>query len=207
MAAPPGAYVKVCRDNAGGLVAMASVEEYVRVGGAALWTARQGDGPALVDDLATVYRYDQRACGRSSGGPPYDVATADADLDALRAHWGLRDWVVAGHSWGATLALAYCLQHPTRARALIYISGTGTDPAWHAEYKANRAARLGPAGRRRLADLEARGKPIRAVCSGIGPVGAKHAPSEVVVLAHAVHGACFAPTAPDRPGQSFRKTL
>lgn len=154
---------------------MAIVEEYVRVGGAALWTARQGDGPALVlchggpglwdylapvaalvDDLATVYRYDQRACGRSSGGPPYDVATAVADLDALRAHWGLRDWVVAGHSWGATLALAYCLQHPTRARALVYIAGTGTDPAWHAEYKANRAARLGPDGRRQLADLEAR---------------------------------------------------
>ena len=62
------------------------------VGGAfgSLWTVRQGHGPALVcchggpglwdylepvaamlDDLVTVYRYDQRSCGRSTGGPPY----------------------------------------------------------------------------------------------------------------------------------------
>jgi proline iminopeptidase len=73
--------------------------EAIAVPGASLWTARQGSGPALVlchggpglwdylapvarmlDDSSTVYRYDQRACGRSSGGPPYDVATAVADL-------------------------------------------------------------------------------------------------------------------------------
>jgi proline iminopeptidase len=148
---------------------------YVAVAGASLWTTCQGSGPAvvlchggpglwdylapvaaLIDDLATVYRYDQRACGRSTGGPPYDVATAVADLDALRAHWGLADWIVAGHSWGATLALAYCLRHPARARGLIYLSGTGIDPAWHADYKANQAARLGQEGQRRLAELKTR---------------------------------------------------
>ena len=99
--------------------------EVVSVAGCALWTVRQGKGPALVcchggpgiwdylesvaamvDDLVTLYRYDQRACGRSTGGPPYDVATAVADLDALREHWGLRQWIILGHSWGATLALA-----------------------------------------------------------------------------------------------------
>ncbi len=131
---------------------MEATVEWVEVEGASLWTARQGSGPAVVlchggpglwdylgpvaamiDDLATVYRYDQRACGRSTGGPPYNVATAVADLDALRAHWGLTDWIAAGHSWGATLALAYCLQYPGRARGLIYLSGTGVDPAWHAE--------------------------------------------------------------------------
>ena len=68
--------------------------EQVAVAGATLWTARQGTGPALVlchggpglwdylgpvadmvDDRATAYRYDQRACGRSSGGPPFDMTT------------------------------------------------------------------------------------------------------------------------------------
>ena len=92
--------------------------EVVNVPGSALWTARQGNGPALVcchggpglwdylepvaamvDDLMTVYRYDQRSCGRSTGGPSYDVATAVADLDALRDHWGLPQWIVLGHSW------------------------------------------------------------------------------------------------------------
>lgn len=148
-------------------------EEYVPVDGATLRTVRQGAGPALVlchggpglwdylgpvaamvDDRATVYRYDQRACGRSTGRPPFDVATAIADLEALRAHWGVDRWVVGGHSWGATLALLYCLAHPTRARGLVYVAGTGLDPAWHADYRAERAARLGPAGQERLAVLK-----------------------------------------------------
>lgn len=146
--------------------------EYVEVPNATLWTIHQGHGSALVlchggpglwdylapvammvDDLVTAYRYDQRACGRSSGEPPHDVATAIADLEALRSHWGIADWIVAGHSWGASLALLYCLAHPTRARALIYVSGTGIDPAWHAEEKANQAARLGAQGQERLVEL------------------------------------------------------
>ena len=149
--------------------------EVVRVAGGLLWTVCQGHGPALVcchggpglwdylepvaamlDDLWTVYRYDQRSCGRSTGGPPYDVATAVADLDALREHWGLSQWIVLGHSWEATLALAYGLAHPTKTRALIYLSGTGIDASWHVEYRANRAALLSPDEQHQLADLRAR---------------------------------------------------
>ncbi|HEY8745233.1 MAG TPA: alpha/beta fold hydrolase, partial [Chloroflexota bacterium] len=96
--------------------------EYVAVGDARLWTARQGSGPplallhggpgmwdylgpvaAMLDDQATVYRYDQRACGRTSGNPRYGMTAAVEDLDALRAQWDLDAWVVAGHSFGATL--------------------------------------------------------------------------------------------------------
>lgn len=154
---------------------MALTEEYVELGDATLWTAQQGRGPALVlchggpglwdyltpvatmiADLATVYRYDQRACGRSSGGPPFDVASAIGDLEALRVHWGITEWIVSGHSWGASLALLYCLAHPTRTRALISVSGTGIDPAWHAEYRANQAARLGAHGQQRLSALRER---------------------------------------------------
>jgi len=149
--------------------------EVVSVAGGSLWTARQGHGPALVcchggpglwdylepvaamlDDLWTVYRYDQRSCGRSTGEPPYDLATAVADLDALREHWGLSQWIVLGHSWGATLALAYGLAHPSRVRALIYLSGTGIDASWHVEYRANRAALLSPDEQRQLTDLRTR---------------------------------------------------
>lgn len=149
------------------------IVEYVEVEGARLWTAREESGPPVVlchggpglwdymrpvaemlDDVATVYRYDQRACGRSSGEPPFDVAGAVADLDALREHWGHEQWVVAGHSWGATLALAYALRHPEHTRGLIYMSGTGVDPAWHDEYVANRYACLTPEHRVLLAQLE-----------------------------------------------------
>jgi proline iminopeptidase len=146
----------------------------VEAAGARLWSARSGRGPALVllhggpgmwdylepvgrafEDLATVYRYDQRGCGRSSGQPPYDVAGAVADLEAVRAAWGVERWVVFGHSWGATLALAYAVAHPARTSGLIYVSGTGVDPAWHEEYRAERLRRLGPEAAR-WRDLRAR---------------------------------------------------
>jgi hypothetical protein len=52
--------------------------------------------------------------------------------------------------------LLYCLAHPTRARALAYISDTGIDSAFPAEYRTNQAMRLGPHGQRRLAELRVR---------------------------------------------------
>src|SRR5688500_7941878 len=115
----------------------------VEVPGARLWSVERGRGPALVmlhggpgmwdylgavaalvEDVATVYRYDQRGCGRSPGRGPYDLATALADLDAVRSAWGVERWTVFGHSWGATLALAYALTHGERTTGLVYVSGT-----------------------------------------------------------------------------------
>ncbi|MXY71612.1 MAG: alpha/beta fold hydrolase [Dehalococcoidia bacterium] len=152
---------------------MTALEELVTANGAVFWTATQGAGPpvvlchggpgiydylepvaAMVDDLATVYRYDQRGCGRSDDRRPYDVATFVDDLDALRAHWGYDVWTVAGHSWGATLALLYTARYPARTERLAYISGTGIDPAWHDEYRSAREAKLPPAERDRLRRLE-----------------------------------------------------
>ncbi len=57
-----------------------------------------GPTAATIDDLATLHRSDQRACGESTGGPPFDVATYVADLDSLRRHWGHPTWVVGGES-------------------------------------------------------------------------------------------------------------
>ncbi len=157
---------------------MTYVPEMVDVPGASLWTVHHGHGFPLVlchggpgdwdylgavaemiDDLVTVYRYDQRACGRSTGEPPYTVAKAIADLEALRIHWKIPQWIVAGHSWGAELARAYSLAYPERAKALIYMAAAGvitTDPsAWQVEYQANRQTLLSPTEWQRIADLKA----------------------------------------------------
>jgi proline iminopeptidase len=158
-----------------------TIVRQVDAGGARLWSARHGRGPALVllhggpgmwdylepvgravEDVVTVHRYDQRGCGRSSGDGPHDVATAVADLEAVRAAWDVDRWVVFGHSWGATLALAYAVAHPTRTRGLVHVSGTGVDPAWHEAYRAERRARLSPAEAARFDDLRAR----RATAAG-----------------------------------------
>lgn len=114
-------------------------------GGPGQWDY-MGPVAATIEDVAAVVRYDQRGCGRSTGGGPYDIATAVADLDAVRAAWDVARWVVFGFSWGATLALAYALAHPDRTRALVYVAGTGVDPAWYEAYRANRAARLAELG-------------------------------------------------------------
>lgn len=141
---------------------MSVSERIVTVNGAGLWVAEQGAGTpmilcnggfgccdylgpvaAMVDDLARVYRFEPRGCGRSSRAGPYDLRTCLADLDALRAALGHERWIVAGHSAGADLALAYALEYPERVIALICMSGTGVqdDRQWHAVYEEGRASR------------------------------------------------------------------
>ncbi len=146
--------------------------ERVKVNGVTLHVTRQGKGTPVVlchggpggyddlgpvaemiDDIADVTRYDQRGSGRSDRRPPYDVATFVYDLEALRARWRIRKWVVGGHSWGASLALIYAARYPSRTRALLYISGTGLDPRWRTEYRRSRLARLSPEERTRYEQL------------------------------------------------------
>ena len=152
---------------------MSISERQVSANGASIWTATQGSGPpvvlchggpgiydylgpvaAMIDDVVTVHRYDQRGCGRSEDTGPYDVKTFVDDLDALRAYWGYESWTLIGHSWGATLALLYATQYPERTARLVYMSGTGIDPAWHQNYRRNREAKLLPADRERLRRLD-----------------------------------------------------
>ena len=60
----------------------------------------------MIDDLATVYRYDQRGCGRSSGGPPWTMEVALDDIEALRRGWAVEQWIVSGKQTSLTTGLA-----------------------------------------------------------------------------------------------------
>lgn len=145
--------------------------------GARLWTMSSGpvDGPpivlchggpglwddlgpvaAMVDPTCRVHRYDQRGCGRSTGPDDYRMERAIADLDALRRHWGYERWTVFGHSWGASLVLAYAWSHPERVRAVVYCSGTGPGTDWRAPYHAEEERRLTAGQRERRDELEER---------------------------------------------------
>ena len=121
-------------------------------GGPGLWEDF-GSLAEMVDDLVEVYRYDQRGSGRSDRVGPYDIATAVADLEALRKQWWQPKLILVGHSFGAALALAYAVEHPEHVAALILISGTGVDLEWKEEHKAEAAARRSPDDRNRLAEL------------------------------------------------------
>jgi proline iminopeptidase len=150
-------------------------DEYVDLEGARIWTATQGSGEALVllhggpgghdqvgpvaemlDDLVLVHRYEQRSSGRSAGNPPYTVERWLDDLERLRVHWGHDVWIIAGHSFGAELALAYAAAFPKRARAVIYMSclpAVSANRRGEEEFRANRAARIPQALQTRFVEL------------------------------------------------------
>ncbi len=80
---------------------------------------------------------DQRACGRSrplATEAGFDLSTLTtqamiADLEDLREHLAVERWLVAGGSWGATLAQAYAQAHRDRVTALVLVAVTTTSRA------------------------------------------------------------------------------
>ncbi len=142
--------------------------------GVELWTTVSGSGPpvaclhggpglwdylaplaGLLDDAFTVVRFDQRGCGRSSGGAgPFTIAQAVDDMDQVRAALGFGQWAVAGHSWGAELALRYAARYPGQVTAVAYIGGVGAGNGFRESHRAEEGRRLG-AGRARHAALSA----------------------------------------------------
>ena len=101
----------------------------VDVNGVRLYTRCVGDGPPVAvlhggpgahhdyllpqyDRLArgrALLYHDQRGGGRSPVPRETPVGWQEhvADLDALRAHWGLDRWALLGYSWGGLLAVLY----------------------------------------------------------------------------------------------------
>jgi proline iminopeptidase len=97
-----------------------------------------GAGPfwrRLFDPAAyRIVLFDQRGCGRSTpdAADPCTSLAANttphliADIELLRQHLGVEEWLVLGGSWGVTLALAYAEQHSGGVRELVLFSVTNT---------------------------------------------------------------------------------
>lgn len=102
--------------------------------------------------------YDQRGGGRSpvDRDVPCGWPEQVADLEALRALWGIDRMSLAGYSWGGLLAMLYAIHHPDRVASLALVSPA---PPWRGareEYERRLAERnAAPAvteARRRLQD-------------------------------------------------------
>ena len=66
--------------------------------------------------------FDQRGAGRSTPSAELIDNTTQqlvADLEELRRHLGIGQWLLFGGSWGSTLALAYAEAHPERCLGLV----------------------------------------------------------------------------------------
>lgn len=69
-----------------------------------------------------IILFDQRGCGRSRPHASLEDNTTwrlVEDIERLREHLDIDQWLVFGGSWGSTLSLAYAQSHPDRVRALV----------------------------------------------------------------------------------------
>lgn len=72
-----------------------------------------------------VYRivlFDQRGSGRSKPHASLENNTTQKlveDMEVIREHLGIDQWVLFGGSWGSTLSLAYAQTHPERVLGMV----------------------------------------------------------------------------------------
>ncbi len=69
-----------------------------------------------------IILYDQRGAGHSQPLGCLENNTTQhliADIESLRRHLEIEQWVVFGGSWGSTLALAYAQTHPRSCLGLV----------------------------------------------------------------------------------------
>ena len=73
-------------------------------------------------DIYRIVLFDQRGCGRSTPHAELEKNTTQYlvnDIEAIRNHLGIKQWLVFGGSWGSTLGLVYAESHPEAVLGLI----------------------------------------------------------------------------------------
>ena len=73
-------------------------------------------------DHYRIVLFDQRGCGRSRPHACLEDNTTwhlCADMERLREHLNISDWLVFGGSWGSTRSLAYAQHHPDHVTGLV----------------------------------------------------------------------------------------
>jgi len=81
-----------------------------------------------------IVLFDQRGCGRSmphASDLRTDLAVNTtehllADMEHLRQHLGIDQWLLFGGSWGSTLGLAYAERNPQRVTEIVLAGVTTT---------------------------------------------------------------------------------
>lgn len=103
-----------------------------------------------------VIFYDQRGGGRSQTGLGAAQLGLDrhlADLEAVRAHFGLERMTLVGHSWGALLAGFYARAHADRLDRLVLLNPAPVSGALWAEFEAIVAARASADANARINEI------------------------------------------------------
>jgi proline iminopeptidase len=73
-------------------------------------------------EIYRIILFEQRGSGRSLPHASLDDNTTwhlVSDIEKIREHFGIEQWLVFGGSWGSTLSLAYAVKHPERVNGLV----------------------------------------------------------------------------------------
>ncbi|MEH7158818.1 proline iminopeptidase-family hydrolase [Neobacillus drentensis] len=94
---------------------------------------------ALADDRPVIF-YDQLGCGKSDRPTNPSLWQIDLfveELAQVRTALNLEEIHILGHSWGTTLAAAYCLTKPRGVKSVIFSSPCLSAPVWEQDQKQN----------------------------------------------------------------------
>lgn len=105
------------------------VEEWGNPEGTPVFVCHGGPGFGICTSMVrffnpSLYRivfFSQRGC---KGSTPHSIDNNTSgllvgDIDLLRTHLGVEKIMLAGGSWGATLALLYAIKHPSHVSGLL----------------------------------------------------------------------------------------
>jgi proline iminopeptidase len=87
-----------------------------------------------------VILYDQLGCGRSDRPTDESLWQIDRfveELAQVREALNLKEVHILGHSWGTTLAAAYCLTKPSGVKSVIFSSPCLSAPRWEKDQLEN----------------------------------------------------------------------
>ncbi|MDP4084818.1 MAG: proline iminopeptidase-family hydrolase [Bacillota bacterium] len=88
-----------------------------------------------------VILYDQLGCGKSDWPTDtslWKVERFVEELAQIRKALSLEEVYILGHSWGTTLAAAYCLTQPAGVKSVIFSSPCLSAPLWASDQDQNR---------------------------------------------------------------------
>lgn len=126
-----------------------------------------GGGPALPisyfeKDLAplahgrTLIFFDARGAGKSqltTNPALLGMERHVADLEAVRAHFGLGEMKLVGHSWGAMLATFYAAEYPQHVDRMVLVTPGPIEAKYEGDHDAMRLARTDSLALKRQGEL------------------------------------------------------
>lgn len=101
----------------------------------------------MFEGRAEMLFFDRPGHGWSTRGDHASLSDQAATIAALMDRLGIREAIIIGHSFGGAIAATFAIEHPERARGLLFLSAAthpwpGGDTSWY--YRVTARPVIGP---------------------------------------------------------------